>query len=104
MFRKKCKHAREDGLPLVSRTGLCEECGARVRRDVVALLHSVYDARKARALASPPPSGACKCPPLKVRVGSTRVAIPVPKQSPLHQLGCPDWYVSRTMGGSIEED
>ena len=27
----------------------------------------------------------------------TRVAVRVPKQSPLHQLGCPDWYEIRSM-------
>lgn len=104
MFGTKCGHTREDGLPLISHAGICEECGARVRQEDAVRLRRAYDEKKARALAAPRASGACACPPLKIRMGGARVATRVPKQSPLHQLGCPDWYVIQSMGDPLAED
>lgn len=105
MFGTKCSHTREDGLPLISYLGLCEECGSRVRQEAAERLRQAFDEKKARVLAAPRRMGACDCPPLKVRVDGRRVAVRVPKQSPLHQLGCPDWYKIRSMGNtSLEPD
>ena len=97
MFGAKCSHTREDGLPYISYEGVCEECGARVRQERAERLRAVYDAKKAQAIAAPRPGGVCGCPPLRIKLGGTRVAVRVPKQSPLHQLGCPDWYNIRSM-------
>ena len=62
MFGTKCAHTREDGMPLISYMGLCEECGTRVRQEDVIRLRRAFEAKKAQELA-----GRARAAPAPVR-------------------------------------
>jgi hypothetical protein len=96
MFWRKCSHTREDGLPYLRGDGICEECSARIRPEEAQRLHYAYAEKKQRALAAPRPTSACACP-LLVRIDGKSFSIPAPKRSPLHHVGCAEWYDARAM-------